>query len=304
MINDEQATHSLFTILDFLRWGVSQMTAHQAYFGHGTDNAWDEALFLITSALHLPYPFRQEYLSARLTEKEKEKIIDLFKRRIKEKIPAPYLVREAWFAGLTFYVDERVLIPRSPIAELIHRHFSPWIQYDADVQNILDLCTGSACIAIACAYAFPEALVDAVDIDKPALQVAAENIRRHNVEDQVTLWESDLFTALPQKKYDIIISNPPYISADEFAGLPEEYRQEPSIALLSQTGSPDGLEIAERILFNAKNYLKPEGILIIEVGNAEAALSEKYPDIPFLWLGFDNGGSGVFLLTAEQLKAV
>jgi ribosomal protein L3 glutamine methyltransferase len=295
---------SLQTILDFLRWGISQMNANAAYFGHGTDNSEDETMLLLSETLHLPYPIKSKYLSARVTEEEKKELFNLFERRIKEKIPVPYLIHKAWFCGLEFYVDERVLIPRSPIAELIEQQFFPWIDFSL-VENILDLCTGSACIAIACAHAFSNACVDAVDICPKALEVAAKNIQIHECEDSVTLWQSDLFQALPpKKKYDIIVSNPPYISAEEMETLPEEYHHEPSHALISEPGSPDGLEIVDRILKHASQHLNSHGILIVEVGNAEQALIDKYPDIPFLWLEFVRGGTGVFLLTAQQCQDI
>ncbi len=297
-------TTSLQTILDFLRWGISQMNANTAYFGHGTDNSEDDAMLLLSDTLHLPYPIKSKYLAAKLTEEEKERIFHLFEKRIKEKIPVPYLIHKAWFCGLEFYVDERVLIPRSPIAELIEQQFFPWIGSSL-VENILDLCTGSACIAIACAHAFPDACVDAVDICPNALAVAAKNIQIHECEQNVTLWQSDLFQALPPKRgYDIIVSNPPYVSAEEMDTLPPEYHHEPTHALIAQPGSLDGLEIVDKILKKASQYLSPHGILIVEVGNAEQALLDKYPDVPFLWLEFARGGTGVFLLTAQQCQDI
>lgn len=292
----------LETIRDFFRWGITEMNKHNVYCGHGTDNSEDETMLLLSETLHLPYPIPSKFLPARLTEEEKELLFNLFAQRLHDKIPVPYLIHKAWFAGLEFYVDERVIIPRSPIAELIAQEFSPWVEPE-HVKNILDLCTGSGCIAIACAYAFPEAHVDAVDISDDALSVATENLQRHACE--VTLYSSDLFQALPPgKKYDIIVSNPPYVSAEEFSDLPQEYHHEPALALLSQKNSPDGLEIVEKILAQANQYLNPEGILIVEVGNSEEALIEKYPNIPFLWLDFSEGGHGVFLLTQEQLSAI
>lgn len=290
----------LKTIRDFLRWGVSQLNSHSAHFGHGTTTSEDEAMLIIAESLHLPYPIRSSYLSARLTDEEKKCLFDLFYRRIHEKIPVPYLIHKAWFFGLEFYVDERVLIPRSPIAELIEQEFSPWA--NPPVHHILDLCTGSACIAIACAYAFPHAHVDAVDISPDALAVAKKNVEKHACQDSVFLWESDLFEKLPDDaRYDIIVSNPPYVSAEEFTALPQEYHHEPAMALLSEKNSADGLEIVEKIIQKARQHLKPQGILIVEVGNAEAALIQKYPELPFLWLEFERGGTGVFLLKAEDL---
>lgn len=294
---------ALLTILDFLRWSISQMNEQVVCFGHGTDNSEDETMWLVSEGLHLPYPIPVEYWSARLTEEEKERLFHLLHRRIQDKVPLPYLIHKAWFAGLEFYVDERVLIPRSPIGELIASQFTPWIE-PSRVRHILDVCTGSGCIAIACANAFPEAAVDALDISTDALLVARKNVQDLHCEENVTLWESNLFQTLPAptEKYDIIVSNPPYVSQAEFSGLPPEYHHEPSIALLTQSNSPDGLEIVDEILAVAGQYLAPEGILVVEVGNSEEALIAKYPQLPFVWLDFERGGSGVFLLTAEQLK--
>lgn len=289
------------TIRDFLRWGMSQMNAHDVHFGHGTENSEDEAMLLVSHALHLPYPIQAEYWSARLTSEEMEAIQSLFHRRIQERVPALYLTHQAWFAGLPFYVDERVLIPRSPIAELIEQQFLPWIDTD-NIHRVLDLCTGSGCIAIACAYAFPEAHVDAVDISPEALAVAQKNNQEHHTEDTVSLILSNMWSALPpENQYDIIVSNPPYVGEAEFLDLPKEYTHEPALALLTEKNSSDGLECVDEILRSAKKYLSPHGILVVEVGNAEEALMEKYPEVPFLWLDFERGGSGVFLLTAEQL---
>jgi ribosomal protein L3 glutamine methyltransferase len=290
-------TSELLTIRDFVRWTITQFNQNGLYYGHGTENALDEALALILHTLHLSHDVSTSLLDARLTQKEREHLSDLIHRRITKRIPVPYLTNEAWFGGLPFYVDERVLIPRSPIAELIEQHFEPWISADS-VHSILDLCTGSGCIAIACAKAFPDATVDASDISADALAVAKMNVLRHEVEDQVHLHQSDLFKSLPAKKYDAIVSNPPYVDAADMASLPPEFHHEPKSGL---EAGLDGLDFADRILKDAKNYLSPNGILIVEVGNSEFALAEKYPQLPFTWLEFERGGGGVFLLTAEQL---
>lgn len=287
----------LQTIRDFLRWATSRFNEASLYYGHGTDNAWDEAIALILHTLHLPHDIDPAVLDAHLTEKERTQLLQLIQRRINERIPVPYLTHEAWFTGLPFYVDERVLIPRSPIAELIENQFSPWIDPD-QVHHILDLCTGSGCIAIASAKAFPDAMVDASDVSVDALAVAKMNVLRHQVEDQVNLIQSDLFNEIPQKKYDIIVSNPPYVDADDFSSLPEEYRYEPILGLKA---GQDGLDMARVILQQAKRYLNPNGILIVEVGNSEVALAEQFPEIPFTWLEFQRGGGGVFLLRATEL---
>lgn len=288
----------LKTLRDFLRFATSRFNEAGLYYGHGTDNAWDEAVALILPSLHLPMDSSPSILDAQLTEKEHQLLIELINKRVNERIPAAYLTHQAWFAGLSFYVDERVLIPRSPIAELIEDQFEPWID-PHHVKNILDLCTGSGCIAIACAKYFPDAEVDASDISKDALAVAKINISRHEVSNQVHLYESDLFSSLPPKKYDIIVSNPPYVSLPEMQELPAEYYHEPSLGL---TAGEKGLECVLKILKTARDYLSPEGILIVEVGNSEYALSEYFPNIPFTWLEFTRGGGGVFLLTTEQIS--
>ena len=288
----------LHTIRDFMRWAVSRFNEAGLYFGHGTENSWDEAAALILHSLHLPHDVNPAVLDANLTANEREILFKLIRRRIDERIPVPYLTHEAYFAGLSFYVDERVIIPRSPIAESIQNQFQPWLEADS-VQNVLDLCTGSGCIAIACAKAFPEANVDACDISTDALAIAKINTLRHKVEDQVHLYQSDLFTSLPTKKYDLIISNPPYVDAEEMATLPKEYRHEPTLAL---AGGTKGLDFANQILQKARHYLKPNGILVVEVGNSESALADQFPEIPFTWLEFEHGDGGVFLLTADQLS--
>ncbi|MDX1901402.1 MAG: 50S ribosomal protein L3 N(5)-glutamine methyltransferase [Gammaproteobacteria bacterium] len=292
-------TNELLTIRDFLRWATSRFNEAGLYFGHGTDNAWDEAALLILHTLHLPHHVAGKVMDSRITSSEREQLIALIERRIKERIPLSYLTHEAWFAGLSFYVDERVLIPRSPLGELIANHFEPWLGYRY-VGNILDLCTGSGCIAVASAKAFPFAHVDASDISKDALAVANINLARHHVEDQVHLIESNLFENIPPKQYDIIISNPPYVDQADMDDLPAEYRHEPTLGLAA---GHDGLKIVLDILRDAKNWLSPNGLLIVETGNSETALVEKLPEIPFNWLEFECGGNGVFLLTRKELDA-
>lgn len=288
----------LKTIGDYVRYAASSFNEAGLFYGHGTENAWDEAIALILPALHLPQDTNALIFNNNLTKNECEKLMHLINIRIHDRIPVPYLTHQAWFGGLVYYVDERVLIPRSPIAELIEERFEPWVS-EEEVHNILDLCTGSGCIAIACAKAFPNAHIDASDISPAALTVAKINILRHGVEDQVELLTSDLFKNLPQKKYDIIVSNPPYVSHPEMASLPREYTHEPRMGLAAGV---DGLDFVSIILKEASNYLSEKGILIVEVGNSEVKLIEKYPQIPFLWLEFSRSDGGVFLLTAEQLQ--
>ncbi|HVV69780.1 MAG TPA: 50S ribosomal protein L3 N(5)-glutamine methyltransferase [Gammaproteobacteria bacterium] len=293
----DHAIRELQTLRDMVRWGASQFNAANLTFGHGIDNAWDEAVFLARHALHLTPAEDDKAADAKLLISERLHIAQLFQRRISERKPAAYLTREAWFAGLPFYVDERVLIPRSPIAELIEHGFSPWLD-ETPITRVLDLCTGSGCIAIACALAFPEAEVDAVDICSEALEVAKQNIERHGVTNSVNLINSDLFSGLIPRSYDLIVSNPPYVNAEDMTQLPPEYHHEPIIALAA---GEDGLDLVVRIITEAKHYLSPQGVLIVEVGNSAPALEARFPDLPLLWLEFKHGGHGVFVLTAEQL---
>ncbi|MBD0785041.1 50S ribosomal protein L3 N(5)-glutamine methyltransferase [Vibrio sp. Y2-5] len=292
----EEAVSELHTLQDMIRWTVSRFNAANLFYGHGTDNAWDEAVQLVLPTLYLPIDVPPHALNSRLTSSERLRIVERVITRIKDRTPTAYLTNKAWFCGLEFFVDERVLVPRSPIGELIQAQFSPWLVEEPT--RIMDLCTGSGCIAIACAYAFPEAEVDAIDISTDALAVAEQNIQDHGLEQQVYPIRSDLFRDLPESQYDIIVSNPPYVDQEDMDSLPEEFKHEPALGLAA--GS-DGLKLVRRILANAPRYLSENGILICEVGNSMIHMMDQYPHIPFTWLEFENGGHGVFMLTRQQL---
>lgn len=292
-------TDSLHSIRDWIRWGASRFGEAGLFFGHGTDNALDEAWLLALHALHLDHSLPESYLDCRVTTTEAQAIAALFERRIKERLPAAYLTGRAWFAGLEFVVNPSVLVPRSPLAELVERGFAPWMEPE-QISRVLDLCTGSGCIAIAAAHYLPHAEVDAVDISAEALAVAQENLRRHGLEERLNLLQGDLYEPLPKgASYDVILSNPPYVSSEEYASLPEEYRREPALGL---EADDEGLAVAIRILRHAHRHLRPGGILIVEVGNSADALIERYPQLPFTWLDFERGGDGVFLLREDELR--
>lgn len=286
----------LHSVRDYLRYVSSRFADSPLFFGHGTDNVWDEAVQLVMRSLHLPLENNTLFLDARLTRDERQLIVDRMERRIEERVPLAYLLGEAWFMGLPFHVDERVLVPRSPLGELIQAGLQPWLG-EHPVGRVLDLCTGSGCIGIATASVFEEADVDLSDISPDALEVAAANIEYHEVGDRVRTVRSDVFEGI-DGRYDVILSNPPYVDAEDIADMPTEYSHEPELGLAA---GGDGLDIAHRILAGAATHLNPGGLLIVEVGNSWPALQEAYPDLPFTWLEFENGGDGVFLLTAEDL---
>lgn len=289
---------------DIILWVENEFKKSDIYFGHGTDNALDEAAYLVSYCADKPINFNDDDLQYCLTSTQRKKVIEVIEQRITKKLPAAYITNKAYFFGLEFEVDESVLIPRSPIAELIGEHFSPWFHYDLlssknKVLNILDMCTGSGCIAIACATAFDSAMVDAVDISEAALNIAKKNIAKYSLEQRVAAIQSDMFDSLACKKYDIIVSNPPYVTQAEIDGLPDEYHSEPEIGLFADK---DGLQFAITLLQNAQRYLTETGILVVEVGNSAEALQRYYPNIEFTWLEFEMGGNGVFMLDAAQIK--
>ncbi|MBD3641972.1 MAG: 50S ribosomal protein L3 N(5)-glutamine methyltransferase [Marinobacter sp.] len=288
----------LHSVRDYLRYASTQFAASPLFFGHGTDNVWDEAVQLVMRSLNLPLENNTLFLDARLTRDERAMILDRIERRVKERVPLAYLLGEAWFMGMPFHVDERVLVPRSPIGELLENGLQPWLG-DTDVNRILDLCTGSGCIGIGAAMVFDDAEVDLSDISEDALAVAESNIDLHDVRGRVRTVKSDVFENI-SGRYDVILSNPPYVDAEDLADMPDEYRHEPELGLAA---GADGLDIAHRILAKAADHLTDDGLLIVEVGNSWVALDQAYPDLPFTWLEFENGGEGVFLLRAEDLRA-
>ncbi len=291
----------LFTIRDWLRFTVSRFEEAEIFFGHGTDNAYDEAVWLILSALHLPHDTLHNFLDAVITKNERKNLTHLIERRITERVPTAYLLREAWLRGFKFYVDERVIVPRSFIAELLEDGLQPWIEYPELIHSAADICTGSGCLGVLLANAFPDAAIDVVDISLDAIAVCNINIANYGLQGQITAIQSDMFAALKDKKYDLIISNPPYVDAPSMATLPREYQNEPQIALGSGAA---GLDHTHTILREAVKHLDEEGILVVEIGHNREALIDAYPDLPFTWLEVESGNEFVFLLTKQQLQSI
>ena len=296
--------NSLTTIADFIRFAYSRFNEENIFFGHGTDNGWDESVSLVLQVLYLPWDFSTEMWSCRLSEEEKSRVLEAISLRVDKRIPLAYITKQAWFCDHRFIVDERVLIPRSPIAELINNRFSPWLFVDDTDKalSILDLCTGSGCIGIAAALEFDNAKVDLLDISEDALAVAKSNIALYELENRVTALQSDVFSvlkSLPGKRYDIILSNPPYVDLHDYQTMPEEFAKEPELGLVA---GEDGLDIVRKILSQAAQYLTDEGLMIVEVGNSWEALEKAYPDFPFMWVEFEFGGHGVFVIRADELK--
>jgi ribosomal protein L3 glutamine methyltransferase len=288
----------LHTLRDWLRWAISRFNEAELSYGHGCTNAHDEAAWLILHSLHLPVDQLEPFLDARLSHEERQAVLDILQQRITRRVPAAYLTKEAWLGDFKFYVDERVIVPRSYFAELLENGFAPWIGDPEMVTDVLDLCTGSACLAIIMAHTFPHAHVDAVDISADALVVAQRNIADYGLEDVVMAHESDLFATLGGRQYDLIISNPPYVTTASMDALPSEYRHEPALALAA---GEDGLEVVRRILAAAKAYLKPGGVIAIEVGHNRDLLEAAFPELEAVWLDAEGGDEKIFLLTREQL---
>ena len=301
MIDYLAVQSELNTFRDFLRWSTSRFNEAGLFFGHGNEDAFNEASQLLLSSLHLPVDTLPDvFLDARLTQDEKRTLLIAIEKRIEKRIPLPYLTNEAWFAGLPFFVDERVLIPRSPFAELIETQFQPWVAAPDSITRIIDMCTGSGCIAIALAMAFEQAEVTASDISSDALDVARVNRQKYGLEDQLTLLESDIWQKIStDEKYDLIISNPPYVGAEEMASLPEEYRHEPNSAL---EADDNGLALVTKILSGAADHLTENGLIFVEVGNTDLAVDDKWPEIAFTWLELENGGHGIFMLDKDQCE--
>lgn len=297
-MNLTQAKTHLVSVRDLLRFAVSRCNQAELFFGHGTTNAYDEAAYLILHTLHLPIDRLEPFLDARLLPDEIESVLEILRRRVEERLPAPYLTHEAWLGEFSFYVDERVIVPRSFIAELLREQFAPWIEEPEDIASGLDMCTGSGCLAILMAHAFPNASIDAVDLSPDALEVAKRNVADYGLEEQVTLIQSDLFSALKGRSYDLIVSNPPYVNAPSMQVLPKEYQHEPVTALAS---GEDGLEHVRVILREAPKHLNKGGLLVVEIGHNRDALEDAFPDLPFTWLEISAGDEHVFLLTREQL---
>lgn len=294
----DHSSEELLTLRDHLRFMVSRFNESGLFFGHGSNNAWDEAVYLLLHTLHLPIDRLEPFLDARLTPSERTTVAEMIRRRVEERVPAAYITREAWLGDYRFYVDERTIVPRSFIAELIEEQFEPWLEDPWSVSSALDLCTGSGCLAILTALAFPGAHVDAVDLSPDALDVAARNVTDYELEDRVRLVHSDLFSGLAGRRYDLIISNPPYVNAKSMAALPAEYRHEPEMALAS---GPDGLDLVRRMLREARSHLNPGGLLIVEIGHNRDDLEAAFPTTPFTWLETAAGNEYVFMLREDEL---
>lgn len=295
----QSARQELLTLRDLIRYGVSRLNGAQVALGHGSDNAWDEAVYLTLHALHLPLDTLEPFLDARVLSEERNRVLELIDRRVTERLPAAYLTNEAWLRGHRFYVDQRVIVPRSPIAELLDEGLAPWVQDALAVENVLDMCTGSGCLAILSALAFPYAHVDAVDVSPDALEVARRNVDDYGLADRLDLHESNLFDSVPPCQYDVIICNPPYVNSGSMDALPQEYRHEPQLAL---AGGDDGMDLVRRILEAAPRFLKPEGVLVLEIGHERDFFEATFPQLSPVWLDTEQASDQLLLLTREQLS--
>lgn len=293
-----QASKTLKSVRDCLRFAVSRFNEAELFFGHGSATAWDEAVYLILHTLHLPLDTLEPFLDAVLTQDELYEVLNVLEKRVEQRIPSAYLTHEAWLGEYRFYVDERVIVPRSFISELLREQLAPWVADPDSIASVLDLCTGSGCLAILAALAFQNADVDAADLSADALEVAQRNVDDYELQDCIELIESDLFTNLQGRTYDLIISNPPYVDAESVAMLPAEYRHEPEIALGS---GEDGLDATRKILKHAADHLNPGGLLVVEVGHNREVLEAAFPTLPFTWLEVAAGDEYVFLLSREAL---
>lgn len=294
----QSARQELLTLRDLIRYGVSRLNAAQVALGHGSDNAWDETVYLVLHALHLPLDTLEPFLDARVLSEERNRVLELIDRRVTERVPAAYLTNEAWLRGHRFYVDARVIVPRSPIAELLDEGLSPWVQDPQAVDSVLDMCTGSGCLAILAALAFPHAQVDAVDVSSDALEVARRNVDDYGLGDRLALHQSNLFDALPERQYDVIVCNPPYVNSGSMDVLPQEYRHEPHLAL---AGGADGMDLVRRILQAAPRYLSENGVLVLEIGHERDFFEAAFPELSPVWLDTAEASDQLLLLAREQL---
>ena len=291
-------SNTFATVRDLLRYGVSRFSAAQLAFGHGSSNAYDEAAYLILHTLHLPLDLLDPFLDARLTTEEVDKVLGVIERRATERVPAACSTQEAWMHGLRFYVDERVIVPRSFVGELLEDGLQPYVEDPEQVSAVLELCTGSASLAILAAHAFPNADIDAVDLSAPALEVAQRNVHEHGLDERISLFEGDLYAPLPERRYDVIITNPPYVNADSMQALPPEYRHEPEMAL---AGGADGMDIVRRIIKEARNWLTDDGVLVVEIGNERENVEAAFGGLDLVWLSTSAGDDQVVLIQACDL---
>ncbi|MEM5439304.1 50S ribosomal protein L3 N(5)-glutamine methyltransferase [Paraburkholderia diazotrophica] len=293
-------THPFSTVRDVLRYAVSRFNQAGLSFGHGSSNAYDEAAYLVLHTLHLPIDLLDPFLDARLTSEEIDAVLKVIERRATDRVPAAYITQEAWMHGYRFHVDERVIVPRSFIGELLQDGLQPYVEDPEQVAAVLELCTGSGCLAILAAHAFPNADVDAVDLSPTALEVAARNVHDYHLDDRIALFEGDLYAPLPERRYDVIITNPPYVNAESMKALPAEYKHEPEMAL---AGGADGMDIVRRIIADARNWLTDEGVLVVEIGNERAHVEAAFGGLDLVWMSTSAGDDNVFLIQANDLPA-